>query len=84
MDTRERRINRRGVLKRGEMVSEFEYLLASPDLVGENIDKWVAVVGKQIVAVGSSAKEVLEAAMKAFPGKEPFIAKFPRETALLL
>ncbi len=66
------------------MPTEYEYLLTVPDLVGKNADKWIAVVGKEIIAVGESAKEVLAAARKKFPNEEPFIAKFPRERAMLL
>lgn len=66
------------------MATEFEYLLASPDLVSKNVEKWMAVVGRQVVAVGDSPKEVLAKARELFPDKEPFIAKFPKETAMLL
>jgi hypothetical protein len=66
------------------MTSEYEYLLSVPDIVSKHVDKWMAVVGKTVVAVGDSPKEVLEIAAERFPGKEPFIAKFPKETAMLL
>lgn len=66
------------------MVTEYEYLLASPDVIGKHVEKWMAVVGKEVVAVGDSAKEVLARAKELYPGKEPFIAKFPKETAMLL
>lgn len=66
------------------MTTEFEYLAASSDVVSENIEKWMAVIGKNVVAVGESAKEVLERAMELHPGEEPFIAKFPKQTILLL
>ena len=66
------------------MMTEYEYLAASSELITKNVDKWMAVVGKEIVAVGDSAKEVLRRAREAYPDKEPFIAKFPKQTVLLL
>lgn len=65
-------------------MSEFEHLMATPDLIGANLEKWMAVVGDDVVAVGASAKEVLDAARAKYPNREPFIAKFPRQTAMLL
>jgi len=65
------------------MTNEFEYLLTVPDIISKHVDKWMAVVGKEVM-VGDSPKEVLEKAAKLFPGKEPFVAKFPKETAMLL
>jgi hypothetical protein len=65
-------------------MSEYEYLLASPDEIAKRLEKWMAVVGKEVVAVGESAKEVFRLAKAKYPDKEPFIAKFPRETALVL
>ena len=64
--------------------SEYDYLMSSSEIVGKNLDKWMAVVGKEIVAVGPTAKEVFLAAKAKHPDKEPFIAKFPRQTVLLL
>ena len=66
------------------MATEYEYLLSVPDLIGKNLERWMAVVGKQIVAIGDSPREVLEKAKKIHPDKEPFIAKFPKERAMLL
>ena len=66
------------------MSTEYEYLLAAPEVIGQYVEKWMAVVGKEVVAVGASAKEVLDKARQLHPDKEPFIAKFPKETAMLL
>jgi len=66
------------------MTTEYEYLITVPELVGKHADKWIAVIGTQIVAVGESAKEVLATAREKFPDDEPFIAKFPKERAMLL
>ncbi len=65
-------------------MSEYEYLMATPDLISKHLEKWMAVVGKDVVAVGDSAKEVLAAAKEKYPDREPFIAKFPKQTAMLL
>ncbi len=65
-------------------MSEYEYLMATPSLISEHLEKWMAVVGREVVAVGDSAKEVLAQARAKYPNKEPFIAKFPKDTARLL
>jgi hypothetical protein len=65
-------------------MSEYEYLMATPSLITEHIEKWMAVVGHHVVAVGDSATDVLAQARAMYPDKEPFIAKFPKETAMLL
>ena len=66
------------------MSNEYEYLLASPEVISQNVEKWMAVVGEKVVAVGSSAKEVLDKARQLYPDTEPFIAKFPKKRAVLL
>lgn len=65
-------------------MSEYEYLMATPELISKHLEKWMAVVGKDVVAVGDSAKEVLAVAKEKYPDREPFIAKFPKQTAMLL
>jgi hypothetical protein len=65
-------------------MSEYEYLMATPDVISKHLEKWMAVVGNDVVAVGDSAKEVLALARKKYPDREPFIAKFPKQTAMLL
>ncbi len=66
------------------MATEYEYLLTVPDVIEKHLEMWMAVVGKEVVAVGDSAKEVFVQAKQRYPDKEPFIAKFPRKTAMLL
>ncbi len=73
-----------GYYTRDCMASEYEYLLTVPDVIEKNLEKWMAIVGKEVVAVGDSAKEVFMVAKQRFPDKEPFIARFPKETAMLL
>jgi len=65
-------------------MTEYEYLLATPDKISQNAEKWMAVVGNEVVAVSDSAKEALAQARKLHPGKEPFVAKFPKQIAMLL
>jgi len=63
-------------------MSEFEYVMSvSKDL---EAGKWIAVVGKKIVAKGSNAKEVYEEARLMFPEKEPFIMKVPSDAVMLM
>lgn len=45
---------------------------------------WFAIVGKKVVARGGNAKEVYRRARAAFPGKEIFIARLPRNQVMLL
>ena len=53
-------------------------------MIGEHIEQWMAVVGKEVVAVGPDLKEVLAKARKLHPDKEPFVAKFPKKIAMLM
>ncbi len=48
------------------------------------IGKWIALVGKEIVASGDSGKAVFEEARHRYPNKEPFIMKIPADTVMLL
>lgn len=68
----------------GPSMSEFEHLMVDPALINENLEQWMAMVGKELVAVGPSVKEVLARAREKYPDSEPFIAKFPKHTAMLL
>ncbi len=71
--------------KKGQgVVSEFEFLRDSPEVISQNLDKWIAVIGKEIVASGDTAKEVIDRAFALHPDSEPFVAKFPRATVMLL
>ncbi len=63
-------------------MSEFEYVMSvSKDL---EAGKWIAVVGKEIVAKGENAKEVYDDARAKFPDKEPFIMKVPADSVMLM
>lgn len=65
-------------------MTEFEYILAHPAELDKYLGLWVAVVGDKIVASSESAREVYEQARAAFPGREPFLMKVPREQVLVL
>jgi len=66
------------------MKSEYEYVMSISDQLGQHLGDWIAVVGEEIVATASSAKEVFDLAKKKYPNKEPFIMKIPKETTMLL
>jgi Family of unknown function (DUF5678) len=63
-------------------MSEFEYVMSvSKDL---EAGKWIAVVGKDVVAKGLDAKTVYDEAKSKFPDKEPFIMKVPADAIMLM
>ena len=68
---------KRGV-KNMAPVDEFQCLLALPNL-GEYIDKWIAVVGDEIIAVSGSGFEVYRKAVEAHPDATPMILKVPAD-----
>jgi hypothetical protein len=59
------------------------YLMSMGDL-REYVGKWIALVGKELVASGDSGKEVFAEAKRKYPNKEPFVMKIPSETVMLL
>ncbi len=65
-------------------MAELDYLMSSEVALEEYVGLWVAVIGRRIVAKGETAKEVYEKAISAFPEKEPFLTKLPKEKVMLL
>lgn len=65
-------------------MTEFDYVVSNPAVVTKYIGAWIAVVGKEVVATGSDAREVFEAAKAKYPDKEPFIMKATAKAAMLL
>ncbi len=63
--------------------NEFDTLMTMTDL-SQYIDKWIALVGDTIVAVGDSGKSVFLEAKGKHPDIEPFIMKVPRNEVMLL
>ncbi len=62
--------------------SEFEYIASiSQKLEG---GKWIAVVGKEIVAEGDGGMEVFEKAKKKYPDREVFVMRVPSDSVMLL
>lgn len=46
--------------------------------------KYVAIMGKKVVASGISAKDVWDEAIKKYPKQIPTIAKLPRKEILVM
>ena len=61
---------------------EFEFFLKFP--LKKYRGKYIAILGKKIVASGKTAKEVWEKARKKYPRQLPTIAKLPKEETLVL
>ncbi len=57
--------------------TEFDFFVHTP--LTKYKGKYVALVGKKVVAFGVSAKDVWEKARKKHPQKLPTIAKIPKE-----
>ena len=65
-------------------MAELEYLKSSQSELAKHVGMWIAVLGKEIVATGKTAKEAYTKAISQHPGSEPLIAKLPKERAMLL
>lgn len=61
---------------------EFEFFVKSP--LKKYKGKYVAILGKKIIASGENAKEVWRKARKKYPGRLPTLAKLPKEETLIL
>lgn len=61
---------------------EFEFFITSPLTRYEG--RYVAILGKRIVASGVSAKRVWEVARKKYPKSYPTIAKIPKKEILVM
>lgn len=64
------------------MQSEFDYIMSMSETLEPG--KWIAVVGKEIVAKGDKGKEVYDIAQKKYPNREPFIMQVPSDSVMLL
>ena len=62
--------------------AEFDFFVHTP--LTKYKGKYVALVGKKVVAFGLSAKDVWEKARKKHPQKLPTIAKIPKEEVLVM
>jgi hypothetical protein len=61
-----------------------KYLLSISANLDQYVGKWIALVGKDIVASGDSGKAVFEQAKSKYPDREPFVMKIPADTVMLL
>lgn len=61
---------------------EFEFFVRSD--LSEYKGQYVAIIGKEVVASGKTAKEVWGKAKRRYPNKTPTLAKLPKEEALVL
>lgn len=60
---------------------EFEFYVKAD--LSKYEGKYIAIVGDEVVASGSNAKDVLEEAKKKFPDKTPTLAKIPTQDTLI-
>lgn len=63
---------------------DLDYLMSSEVDLNQFVGRWVAVVGREIIATGDTARDVYERARKEFPDEEPFLTKLPKEKVMLL
>jgi len=63
---------------------EFDVLDSARKRLSRHPGAWVAVVGNRVVAIGGTAKEVYEKALREHPGAEPFVMRLPKEKVMLL
>lgn len=63
---------------------EFDVLDSARNRLRRHPGAWVAVVGDRVVAIGETAKEVCEKALREHPGVEPFVMRLPKEKVMLL
>jgi len=66
------------------MREELNWFASFPDELKQYRGKHVAIIGKEVVASGESAKEVLEAAMNKYPSTMPVLTFVPKKDILVL
>jgi len=66
------------------MGKELQYFASSPKELEKFRGKHIALIGRKVVAWGSSAKKVLEEAKKRNPSKKPVLAFVPEKGLLVL
>ncbi len=64
------------------MSKEFEFFVKAN--LKRYRGKYIAIIGKKIVASGENARDVWQKAKKKFPRQIPTLAKLPKEEALIL
>ena len=71
-----------GTEKMNQM-EEFQCLMTLPNL-GDYVDKWIALVGDEIIATGETGVEVYKIARERHPDSVPMILKVPSDRIMLL
>ena len=66
------------------MHEELNWFASFPEELKKFRGKHVAIIGKEVVASGESAKEVLEAAMSKYPSTMPVLTFIPKKDILVL
>ncbi len=64
------------------MSQEFDFYSLSD--MSEYAGKWVAILGKEIIASGDDLKEVYREAKKKAGNKEPLFSRIPKEQETLI
>ncbi|MCL4479925.1 MAG: DUF5678 domain-containing protein [Candidatus Thermoplasmatota archaeon] len=72
------------VNRKDENSNEFNYILTMENELGKYIEKWIAVVGEEIVAEGKTASEVYNKAKALHPNSVPLIMKVPVDQVMVL
>ena len=76
------RTNKREVKKELKTSPEFDFFLHNPLTRYEG--KYVAILGKKVVASGISAKDVWDEVIKKYPNQIPTIAKLPKKEVMVM
>ena len=74
--------NKRDIKKELKTSPEFDFFLHTPLTRYEG--KYVAILGKKVVASGLSAKDVWDEALKKYPNQIPTIAKLPKKEVMVM
>jgi len=74
--------NKRDIKKELKISPEFDFFLHNPLTKYEG--RYVAILGRKVVASGLSAKEVWDEAAKKYPKQIPTIAKLPKKEILVM
>jgi hypothetical protein len=64
------------------MTQEFEFYSVSD--MSEYSGKWVAILGKEVIASGDDLKKVYDEAKKKSGNREPLFARIPNEEEALI
>lgn len=66
------------------MSKELKWFASFPKALKKFRGKHIALIGRKVIASGTSAKEVWEKAKIKFPAKHPVLAFVPQNEALVL